>query len=185
MAAGDKNTPTPNTPNNDPKNDLMKMLEGDAVDAGWRLAGLQFLKLTHEPLVAFLSRQMGDEPGLKEKIGAFLGTELGKALVASFLSMGLSIVPANAFGVEYTRRLARELRVKAMTDVGDVVADLLMGPLRQVAVLYLQNMGTKDKAANPTLPADTPRVTAPPVLVPQPSEVAQPVTVGSNRSTNP
>jgi len=39
-------------------------------------------------------------------------------------------VPAAAGKVP--ARLARELRVRAMTDAGDVLADVLMGPLREV-----------------------------------------------------
>jgi hypothetical protein len=41
---------------------------------------------------------------------------------------------------ETPQRLARELRVRAMADAGDVVAELLMGPLRQVVSLYLQGV---------------------------------------------
>lgn len=182
MGAGDnKNNPTPQQPNNEAKKDVLKLLEGDAIDAGWRLAGKQFLKMTREPLVAFLGRQFGDEPGMMEKIAAFLDTDLGKALLASTLSMALSMVPEPVDGSEYAKRMARELRVSAMTDVGDVVAELLMGPLRQVIVMYLQKVGTQQKATTPSLPAEAPRVSAP-VFTP----AEQPVTVGSsNRSTNP
>ncbi len=108
------------------------VLEGDARDAAFRLAGKQFVKLTREPLVALLAGHLGkDDPAIRAKISDFLDTDLGGALVATLLSLGLSMLPAGVGG-DTPPRLARELRVQAMTDVGDVVADLLMGPLRQV-----------------------------------------------------
>lgn len=43
-------------------------------------------------------------------------------------------LPAN----NVSQQIARELRVRSMAATGDVIADVLMGPLRQVAVMYLQ-----------------------------------------------
>jgi hypothetical protein len=117
--------------------EALKTLEIDAKDAAFRLAGRQFVKLTREPLVAFLAGHLGqDDPSMRARVGAFLDTELGEALVATLLSLGLSMLPETAG--ELPQRLARELRVKAMTDVGDVVADLLMSPLRQVITDFLR-----------------------------------------------
>jgi hypothetical protein len=117
--------------------EALKTLEIDAKDAAFRLAGRQFVKLTREPLVALLAGHLGqDDPSMRAKVGAFLDTELGEALVATLLSLGLSMIPETAG--EIPQRLARELRVKAMTDVGDVVADLLMSPLRQVITDFLR-----------------------------------------------
>jgi hypothetical protein len=53
------------------------------------------------------------------------------------LSASLSAMPQAAGDVP--QKLARELRVRAMADAGDVLADVLMGPLRQVMALYLQD----------------------------------------------
>jgi hypothetical protein len=157
----------------DKKKELLKLLEGDATDAGWRLAGKQFLKMTREPIVAFLSRQLGDDESIKAKVADFLDTDLGEALLASMLSMGLSVLPETTGDIP--KRLARELRVHAMTDVGDVVADLLMGPLRQVAVMYLQNVPATTRSEPASLPTQSETVS-----VKVPTEVAQPVTVGSD-----
>jgi hypothetical protein len=122
-----------------PKPPIMKTLQNDAVDAAWRTAASQFVKLTREPLVAVLSRHLGpDDESMRKKIADFLATDVGTALLTSVLSVGLSAMPAT--GNEAPQRLARELRVKAMTDMGDVVADVLMGPLRQVMALYLQGV---------------------------------------------
>jgi|GEM_PF-1148660 len=133
------NPPKAQTPMTTPKPPIMKTLQTDAVDAAWRTAASQFVKMTREPLVAVLSRHLGpDDESLRKKIADFLATEVGTALLTSVLSVGLSSLPAT--GNEAPQRLARELRVKAMTDMGDVVADVLMGPLRQVMAIYLQGI---------------------------------------------
>lgn len=119
---------------------VLATLEHDAHDAAWRLAGSQFVKLMRDPLVGLLSRHLapGDE-SMRARIAAFLDTEIGAAMLSAMLSAALSALPRAAGPVP--DRLARELRVRAMTDAGDVVADLVMGPLRQVMALYLQDPG--------------------------------------------
>lgn len=119
---------------------MLATLEHDAQDAAWRLAGSQFVKLMRDPLVGLLSRHLapGDE-SMRARIAAFLDTEIGAAMLSAMLSAALSALPRAAGPAP--DRLARELRVRAMTDAGDVVADLVMGPLRQVMALYLQDPG--------------------------------------------
>lgn len=116
--------------------DSVKTLEADAAEAAWRMAGSQFVKLTKEPVVALLSRHLGpDDESLRARIAAFLGTEIGTAILAGVLSAGLSAMPIQANDV--SQRLARELRLKSMATAGDAFADILLGPLREVAVAYL------------------------------------------------
>lgn len=126
---------------------VLKTLENDAGDAAWRLAGSQFVKLAKEPLVALLSRQLspGDE-SFRARLAAFLDTEVGASILASLLSVGLSALPLP--NQDVTQRLSRELRVRAMAGAGDVLADVLMGPLRQVAVMYLQGVPGASPAAS-------------------------------------
>jgi len=131
---------------------IVKTLQADATDAAWRTAGSQFVKLTREPLVALLSRHLGPEdPAFRARVATFLETEIGTALLASLLSAGLAAMPAVAG--EVPQRLSRELRVRAMADAGDVVAEVLMGPLRQVMVLYLRDMPEAAAAAPALLAA--------------------------------
>lgn len=135
-------------------NPVIKTLEVDATDAAWRLAGSQFVKLARDPLVALLSRHLapGDE-SVRAKVAAFLETELGVSILAAFLSMGLTAIP-NTTNTDVPQKLARELRVRAMAGAGDVVADVMMGPLRQVMVMYLQGVPTDAPATEPAaLPA--------------------------------
>ncbi len=118
---------------------VLKTLEADAGEAAWRLAGSQFVKLAREPIVGLLSRHLApDDASLRTRIAGFLETELGTSLLSALLSVGLQALPMGQS--EMTSKLARELRVKAMAGAGDAVADVLMGPLRQVAVLYLQGV---------------------------------------------
>ena len=117
---------------------LTQTIKVDASEAAWRTAGSQFVKLAREPLVGLLTRHLapGDD-AFRARLAAFLETELGTALLASMLSASLSALPQTAGDVP--QKLARELRVRAMADAGDVLADVLMGPLRQVMALYLQD----------------------------------------------
>lgn len=125
-------------------------LTPDAMDAAWRIAGNQLVKLTREPLVAALSRNLGPgDEALRARIAAFLDTPLGTAVVTAILSVGLSAMPAIALpgvGTQAVPRLAQELRVKAMADAADFAADLLMGPLRESLSLLILTAGTQPQA---------------------------------------
>jgi len=108
----------------------------DGVEAGYRLAGKQFTKLTKEPFIAAIAKSIDkSDDSLRSKLAAFFDTDLGEAFFQSMLSLGLSALPKNLG--QQPELLARELRVQAMTTVGDEVADLLMGPMRQVITTYL------------------------------------------------
>ena len=117
---------------------LTQTIKLDASEAAWRTAGSQFVKLAREPLVGLLTRHLApNDEAFRARLAAFLETELGTALLASMLSATLSAMPQTTG--EVPQKLARELRVRAMADAGDVMADVLLGPLRQVMALYLQD----------------------------------------------
>jgi hypothetical protein len=142
----------------------LKDLGPDANDAAWRVAGTQLVKLTREPLEAALAQQLGPgDDALRAKIAAFLQTELGSAVLASLLSLGLSALPQLPGLGQAPERLARELRVRAMADAGDVAVDVVMGPLRQVLVgllgapaetLTTETLGTGTGSTAPRLAWD-------------------------------
>ncbi len=69
----------------------------------------------------------------RKRIAAFLATELGLAFVAAFVAFGLSrtAVPP---------RLAKELRVRALSGAGDAVLDLAMEPMRSVVAEMLRGV---------------------------------------------
>jgi hypothetical protein len=125
----------------DPKTSptMIKTLTADATEAAWRTAGSQFVRLVRDPMCGLLARHLGpDDPALRARIASFLETEIGTSLLAALLSAGLGTLPASAGNVPH--RLARELRVRSMADAGNVVADVLMEPLRQVMQMYLQDL---------------------------------------------
>lgn len=129
----------------------LPILKEDATDAGIRLAGRQFTKATREVLAAAISDHLapGDD-SIRGKVGEFLKTDLGEALLQSLLSVGLSTLPESTGNVPAV--LSRELRVSSMLGVGDVFADLLMKPLREVTSLYLASV---PKEATHTLEAQS------------------------------
>lgn len=112
-------------------------LTDDAREAATRTAARQLVKLTREPLVGLLQRHLapGDD-AFRARLAAFLETELGTALLASLLSVGLGSIPS---APPQAGTLARELRVQGMALAGDTALDVLMGPLREVVRLYLQD----------------------------------------------
>jgi hypothetical protein len=121
------------------QSNVLSALRADATDAAWRTAASQFVKAAREPLVGLLGRHLGpNDEALRAKIAAFLTTELGGALLSGALSAALSALPEAAGPVP--ARLARELRVRALADAGDVMADVVMGPLRQVLALSLHGL---------------------------------------------
>jgi hypothetical protein len=136
----------------------------EATDAARRLAAKQFIKLTREPVVALLAGHLDkDDPSMRAKVAAFLDSELGEGIIAMLLSLGVAVIP---FEHPEVKILASQLRIKAMTDVGDVAADLIMAPLRQVISELIKG------AALPALPVATQNVT-----VPNFAEQAQPQAV--------
>lgn len=107
----------------------LSVLESDAHDAAWRTGAKQLLKLTKAPLVALLQRHLGkDDESLRAKLAEFLDTEIGEVLIASLLSVGISMMPGTSKAT--TERLAKELRVRAMSEAGDMAVDLLAEPMR-------------------------------------------------------
>jgi len=127
---------------NDPKPvRVPSQLELEAQAAALRTAMRQLTKLIHEPLAAALAAQLtpagGDPAAMKAKVGEFLKSEIGSALVASLLSLGIGSIPANMIpGLTPERQASasKELRIGAMTAAGDTLLDLVMEPLRNVLV---------------------------------------------------
>lgn len=110
----------------------------DVSAAATRVAALQFLRLARDNVAALLARHLapGDE-ALRGRIAEFLRTDLGMAMVAGTLSIGLTLMPGGE-GVAFLPSLRRELRVSAMAGAGDAVAEALMAPLREATATWLR-----------------------------------------------
>lgn len=124
-----------------PQPTLTKVLTADAQEAALRLAAKQLVKLTREPLVALLSRHFGSDSAAK----TFLDSELGKLVLTSLLSLALPMLPKQVG--ELPGRLSQELRIAAMAEAGDMVADVIMGPLREVISTHLQGVLEDNQSA--------------------------------------
>lgn len=112
-------------------------LTDDAREAATRTAARQLVKLTRDPLVGLLQRHLapGDD-AFRARLAAFLETELGTAVLASLLSVGIGSIPS---APPQAGTLARELRVQGMALASDTALDVLLGPLREVVRVYLQD----------------------------------------------
>ncbi len=111
----------------------------DASEAALRTAAKQLAKAARDPLAGAVARHLapGDD-GMRAKVAALLETEAGLAMLKALLSLALDAIPqAGTRGAA----LAHELRVQAMADGADLALDLVMGPLREVVALYLQDPG--------------------------------------------
>lgn len=121
------------------KSTMSKMtdtLKNDGKEAAVRVAARQGTKLVVEPLAALLCRHMGDDsPEFRAKVGRFLQTDLGRAIAMGAFSAGLSALPLEG---NHKDAIARELRVEAMAMLGDELAEVFIGPLREVTALYLK-----------------------------------------------
>lgn len=114
-------------------NKILSTLKEDGSEAADRVLGRQFRKAATVPLEAAIAKALGVSV---EKVHEFLSNnELGQAIVGGTLSLGMSAVPATVGGA-LTGRLSRELRIEAMAQAGDVVADIVMTPLRQIATEF-------------------------------------------------
>lgn len=108
----------------------LDVVVNDGAEAAWRVAGKQLVKLVRDPLAAAIARHLApDDDSMRGKVAEFLHTDLGEGLLAGLLAAGLAALPgANA---DVTDRLARELRVRALSEAGDTLVDLLAEPLRE------------------------------------------------------
>lgn len=103
-------------------------------EAGIRIAARQLVKLVQEPLAAAIAGPNADDT-TRQKVGEFLRSDVGKLLIASAASALLQavLISGKVGGAEQAvEMLARELRVSVLADGGDMLADLVMDPLRAV-----------------------------------------------------
>jgi len=135
------------------KETMIETVKSDATDAGYRVAGKQLVKLVRDPLAATVARHLGPEDeSLRMRVSEFLTTDVGTAMLAGMLSAGLSALPNQN---ETVQKLARELRVQGMSDMGNMLADVLTGPLMQVVSTYLKDMPEDSGVRVAELPENT------------------------------
>ncbi len=142
-------------------NRMTSNLSAEAIEAAERTAAKQFIKLSKAAMAATLQRHLapGDE-SMKAKIGAFMETEMGGALFAAIIGMGMTAAP-NIPGMPpallpVAEKIGKQLRVGALETTGDQLAEVIMGPLRQVMAFYIQDMANAPAPALPAASESTP-----------------------------
>ena len=128
--------------------------KADAVQGLVRSGGRQLEKNTRKVVATMLATFLKIPDDKKEDIEAFFETEMGKVMILSLLSVSLGALPENISVVPGL--LARELRVEAVATVGDLAAELITGPVRELLVQYIQTFKKIESATTPMqLPAAT------------------------------
>lgn len=109
------------------KMDVLDMFKQDGVDAGYRVATKQMTKGVKAGIVKALNSKGGKGMRKREvsNMGAFLDTEVGEALIAIGLGMGLTFAPAIKDHPK-AKRMAQEFRVGGITQAGNIAMDALM-----------------------------------------------------------
>jgi len=127
-------SPKPTTATADRVNKIAMAIDSiadDTLEASMRMMSSQLVKLTREPLVALLTRNLGleDNESSRAKVAMFLKSPLGDAMVSGMLSMGVASLPVKN---DIKQLVSRELRLRAMGTAMDEAVDLIMEPFRTV-----------------------------------------------------
>ena len=133
--------------------DTLEGIADDTREASMRMMSSQLVKLTREPLVALLTRNLGleDNESSRAKVAMFLKSPLGDAMVSGMLSMGVASLPVKN---DIKQLVSRELRLRAMGTAMDEAVDLIMEPFRTVTAQLISgqtSIGLLDSGERETL----------------------------------
>lgn len=117
-------------------NTLAKLIgnpKKDGTKASYNIVGKQFLKGVKEPLIAKIVDAWGgnkkERSNLVDRLGQFFDTDVGEAVLAYVCAAGLNLMPFPTMQKE-RGHVATSLREGGLTNVGMVVAEVFMAPLR-------------------------------------------------------
>jgi len=129
----------------------------EAKTAATRIAIRQVTNLTKEVVAASIARYMGDSsPDGVKKALAFLSSPMGTGLLQGATATALPLL-GDYLGSEYKGKIdfiASELRISAMTEIGDTAAESFLAPLR--GMLFDAVSGGKLKAILDSVPDQLP-----------------------------
>jgi hypothetical protein len=110
----------------------------EAQTAGVRVAASQLCTLVQAPIVAALTAKIAttDREATAAQITQFLGSELGRAIIAGALGAGLTQLAGSGMTIpgikpELIAAMAKELRITAMELVGTELVEVFAAPLRE------------------------------------------------------
>lgn len=131
----------------EPKVDILdaakEAVVSEASDAVWRVAADQYLETAKTPVMAAFYSGIGLEgknksSGLaREYIGKFLESDLGDALFTYALSFSTEFLP---YQKPIAKRVARELRIKALALLGNKVVNTFMNPMRNALDVSIRGL---------------------------------------------
>lgn len=122
----------------DPKPSFTSTLISDTSEAGTRVVAEQSLKATRKFLVALATRGFGKKEGARiaERITSNLESPVGEVLLAYVCGGALMFLPEK-WNTPRAQALAKELRVRALAQAGNGLANLLSDPALDVILDYL------------------------------------------------
>lgn len=104
----------------------------DLAHAGYRVTATQFVRTVKEPLVTALTKNMskGKAKQMTKALGQFFDSDVGEAFLSVMLAVAVAQVPLPNGMETKKRHLTEELRVMSYSTLGNTLADILMGPMR-------------------------------------------------------
>lgn len=102
-------------------------LKEDSRDAAFRVAGTQIIKIAKTGILNVL-RSKGIENKQIEAVSNFLDTEVGSAVLSTFVGVAFNYIPPFNKD-ERAKTLAREFRVGGMALAGNLLADEALASL--------------------------------------------------------
>lgn len=112
-----------------------------ASEGSVRIVARQLVAQTRPLIVDLLTKQFGKKDrNFGSKLSMMMETPLGQAFHGIILSFLLNALPAKIKDkAPYLARVVEELRVAAVADAGNMVADMVVGPMMDLARMYFDN----------------------------------------------
>lgn len=135
---------------------IVNQLKGEGEEAAYRVAVRQMTKLLVEPLSAAIAGPDATAE-TRNRIAEFLRSPMGMSFVQ--LAASAALTSSTKFAKvdsDVVSRISKELRITAMAEGADAMAEVVMAPLRQVMSMYLVNMQLPDMPEPAQLPSPSP-----------------------------
>lgn len=120
-----------------------------ASEGSVRIVAKQIVVRTRPIIVDLLTKQFGKkDKSFGAKLTMMLESPLGTAFHAMILSFLINAMPQKLRDkVPFVERVVEELRISSVADAGNMVADMVLGPLMELASMYFQNAEEITEAA--------------------------------------
>ena len=120
---------------------------------GIRMASRQVMRVSRDALITLVATKFNVSPELATM---FLSSQAGEGLIEFIVGTLLGYAPIEG---EMPRRVAAELRISGLTDIGSEIADVLIEPIKKILA---DAVTAEEKQAPPPAPAALPNATSTP-----------------------